>query len=132
MAPRRAVLRTTLIWVGGQHRPCPMHGRGTDISGRTQIIFEGCDAAWKDRTIKRNVEHLIHVSYDSRRGGLRVRLFRDGYITAARFLPPRLMPPNLLLNCRDHRRLLLMRGIRHRKADAGERSLSAEYAPARG
>ena len=36
-------------------------------------------------------------------------LRRDG-VTAARFLPPRLFPPSLALNCRNHRKLLAIDG----------------------
>ena len=39
-----------------------------------------------------------------------VPLLRRAGVTAARFLPPRLLPPNLSLNCRNHRKLLLIDG----------------------
>jgi cardiolipin synthase A/B len=41
-----------------------------------------------------------------------VPLLRRAGVAAARFLPPRLIPPNLSLNCRNHRKILLI--------DAGE------------
>ncbi|HEY2418161.1 MAG TPA: phospholipase D-like domain-containing protein [Steroidobacteraceae bacterium] len=37
-----------------------------------------------------------------------VPLLRRAHVDAARFLPPRLFPPNLSLNCRNHRKLLLV------------------------
>lgn len=40
-----------------------------------------------------------------------VPLLRRAGVTAARFLPPRLWPPNLSLNCRNHRKLLLIDGV---------------------
>jgi cardiolipin synthase len=40
-----------------------------------------------------------------------VPLLRQAGVTTARFLPPRLLPPNLSLNCRNHRKLLLIDGI---------------------
>jgi cardiolipin synthase len=39
-----------------------------------------------------------------------VPLLRRSGVDAARFLPPRLFPPNLSLNCRNHRKLLLIDG----------------------
>jgi cardiolipin synthase len=39
-----------------------------------------------------------------------VPLLRRAGVTAERFLPPRLLPPNLSLNCRNHRKLLLIDG----------------------
>jgi cardiolipin synthase len=39
-----------------------------------------------------------------------VPLLRRAGVTTARFLPPRLLPPNLSLNCRNHRKLLLLDG----------------------
>jgi cardiolipin synthase len=39
-----------------------------------------------------------------------VPLLRRAGVDAARFLPPRLFPPNLSLNCRNHRKLLLVDG----------------------
>jgi len=39
-----------------------------------------------------------------------VPLLRRARVDAARFLPPRLFPPNLSLNCRNHRKLLLVDG----------------------
>ncbi|HEY6453033.1 MAG TPA: phospholipase D-like domain-containing protein [Steroidobacteraceae bacterium] len=40
-----------------------------------------------------------------------VPLLRRAKVTAARFLPPRLWPPNLSLNCRNHRKLLVIDGV---------------------
>jgi len=40
-----------------------------------------------------------------------VPLLRRAGVTAARFLPPRLLPPNLSLNCRNHRKLLVIDGV---------------------
>ena len=37
-----------------------------------------------------------------------VPLLRRAGVTAARFLPPRLFPPNLSLNCRNHRKILVI------------------------
>jgi len=37
-----------------------------------------------------------------------VPLLRRAGVTAARFLPPRLFPPTLSLNCRNHRKILLI------------------------
>jgi cardiolipin synthase len=39
-----------------------------------------------------------------------VPLLRRAGVDTARFLPPRLFPPNLSLNCRNHRKLLLVDG----------------------
>ena len=39
-----------------------------------------------------------------------VPLLRRAGVPTARFLPPRLVPPNLSLNCRNHRKLLLIDG----------------------
>jgi cardiolipin synthase len=39
-----------------------------------------------------------------------VPLLRRAGVTTARFLPPRLVPPSLSLNCRNHRKLLLVDG----------------------
>lgn len=39
-----------------------------------------------------------------------VPLLRRSGVTSARFLPPRLLPPNLSLNCRNHRKLLVIDG----------------------
>ena len=38
-------------------------------------------------------------------------LLRQAGISAARFLPPRLFPPNVSLNCRNHRKMLLIDGV---------------------
>ncbi len=40
-----------------------------------------------------------------------VPLLRRAGVTTERFLPPRLLPPNLSLNCRNHRKLLLVDGV---------------------
>jgi cardiolipin synthase A/B len=40
-----------------------------------------------------------------------VPLLRRAGVKAARFLPPRLLPPQLALNCRNHRKLLLIDGV---------------------
>ena len=39
-----------------------------------------------------------------------VPVLRQAGVTAARFLPPRLLPPSLALNCRNHRKLLVIDG----------------------
>ena len=39
-----------------------------------------------------------------------VPVLRRAGVTAARFLPPRLLPPSLALNCRNHRKLLVIDG----------------------
>ena len=39
-----------------------------------------------------------------------VPILRRAGVTAARFLPPRLLPPSLALNCRNHRKLLVIDG----------------------
>lgn len=39
-----------------------------------------------------------------------VPLLRRAGVPTARFLPPRLLPPNLSLNCRDHRKILIADG----------------------
>ncbi len=39
-----------------------------------------------------------------------VPLLRRAQVPAVRFLPPRLLPPNLSLNCRNHRKLLVVDG----------------------
>jgi cardiolipin synthase A/B len=39
-----------------------------------------------------------------------VPLLRRAGVPAARFLPPRLLPPNLSLNCRNHRKILIADG----------------------
>ena len=39
-----------------------------------------------------------------------VPLLRRAGVTAARFLPPRLFPPTLALNCRNHRKILVIDG----------------------
>jgi cardiolipin synthase len=39
-----------------------------------------------------------------------VPLLRRAGVVAARFLPPRLIPPNLSLNCRNHRKILVIDG----------------------
>jgi cardiolipin synthase len=39
-----------------------------------------------------------------------VPLLRRAGVKAARFLPPRLIPPNLSLNCRNHRKILVIDG----------------------
>jgi cardiolipin synthase len=39
-----------------------------------------------------------------------VPLLRRAGVVAARFLPPRLIPPNLSLNCRNHRKVLVIDG----------------------
>ena len=39
-----------------------------------------------------------------------VPLLRRAEVNAVRFLPPRLFPPNLSLNCRNHRKLLVIDG----------------------
>ncbi len=39
-----------------------------------------------------------------------VPLLRRGGVRTARFLPPRLFPPNLSLNCRNHRKILVVDG----------------------
>ena len=39
-----------------------------------------------------------------------VPVLRRAGVTAARFLPPRLLPPSLALNCRNHRKLLVVDG----------------------
>jgi cardiolipin synthase A/B len=39
-----------------------------------------------------------------------VPLLRRAGVPAARFLPPRLFPPNLSLNCRNHRKILVVDG----------------------
>ncbi len=39
-----------------------------------------------------------------------VPVLRRAGVRAERFLPPRLLPPNLSLNCRNHRKLLLLDG----------------------
>jgi cardiolipin synthase A/B len=39
-----------------------------------------------------------------------VPVLRAAGVTAARFLPPRLIPPSLALNCRNHRKLLAIDG----------------------
>jgi cardiolipin synthase len=40
-----------------------------------------------------------------------VPLLRRAGVTAARFLPPRLLPPSLSLNCRNHRKVLVVDGV---------------------
>ena len=40
-----------------------------------------------------------------------VPILRRAGVRAERFLPPRLLPPNLSLNCRNHRKLLLVDGV---------------------
>lgn len=40
-----------------------------------------------------------------------VPLLRRAGVNAARFLPPRLLPPKLALNCRNHRKLLVIDGV---------------------
>lgn len=39
-----------------------------------------------------------------------VPILRRGGVRAERFLPPRLFPPNLSLNCRNHRKILIVDG----------------------
>ncbi len=39
-----------------------------------------------------------------------IPLLQQAGISAARFLPPRLFPPNISLNCRNHRKMLLIDG----------------------
>jgi cardiolipin synthase A/B len=39
-----------------------------------------------------------------------VPLLRDAGVIAARFLPPRVVPRNVSLNCRNHRKMLLIDG----------------------
>ena len=40
-----------------------------------------------------------------------VPILRRAGVRTERFLPPRLFPPNLSLNCRNHRKLLLVDGV---------------------
>jgi cardiolipin synthase len=40
-----------------------------------------------------------------------VPILRRAGVVAARFLPPRLIPPNLSLNCRNHRKILVIDGV---------------------
>ena len=40
-----------------------------------------------------------------------VPILRRAGVRTERFLPPRLLPPNLSLNCRNHRKLLLVDGV---------------------
>ncbi len=84
-------LSSYIFDTGGKCRPfldalCAAHERGVQV----RVLVDGFGEFYS----------LVHAV---------VRLRRCG-VTAARFLPPRVLPPSLSLNLRNHRKLLIVDG----------------------